>query len=92
MVCLWICWTGALGQLQFYSFSYNFYRCLIVKTETYARPEIAKVVQLRANVEGLKLGPGVLDKLAEEGEKTSLRYEHPTSTLVHSMTNHCIPC
>ncbi|CAL1702013.1 unnamed protein product [Somion occarium] len=49
-------------------------RCLIVKTDGYKRDEVAKVVQLRANVEGLKLGPGVLDRLALEGEKSSLRY------------------
>ncbi|VDC01082.1 unnamed protein product [Peniophora sp. CBMAI 1063] len=49
-------------------------RCLIVKTETYARAQIAQVVQVRAAVEGIQLGPGVLDKLAEEGERASLRY------------------
>lgn len=49
-------------------------RCLIVKTEAYTVADVAKVVQVRANVEGLKLGAGVLDKLAAEGERTSLRY------------------
>ncbi|KIY50226.1 RuvB-like helicase 1 [Fistulina hepatica ATCC 64428] len=49
-------------------------RCLIVKTASYTREEIAKVVQLRATVEGLKLGAGVLERLAEEGERGSLRY------------------
>ncbi|TDL18405.1 RuvB-like helicase 1 [Rickenella mellea] len=49
-------------------------RCLIVKTEGYTRDQIAKVLQVRATVEGLKLGPGVLDRLAEEGERGSLRY------------------
>ncbi|KAI0028151.1 RuvB-like helicase 1 [Vararia minispora EC-137] len=49
-------------------------RCLIVKTETYARAQIAQVLQVRAQVEGIQLGPGVLDKLAEEGERASLRY------------------
>ncbi|KLO17382.1 RuvB-like helicase 1 [Schizopora paradoxa] len=49
-------------------------RCLIVKTETYSREQVAKVVQVRANVEGLKLGSNVLDRLASEGEKASLRY------------------
>ncbi|TFY66459.1 hypothetical protein EVG20_g4624 [Dentipellis fragilis] len=49
-------------------------RCLIVKTDGYTREQVAKVVQLRANVEGLRLGDGVLDKLAEQGEKSSLRY------------------
>ncbi|KAH9928911.1 TIP49 C-terminus-domain-containing protein [Fomitopsis serialis] len=49
-------------------------RCLIVRTERYNKPDIAKVVQLRANVEGLQLGPGVLDKLARRGDTSSLRY------------------
>ncbi|KAJ2923555.1 hypothetical protein H1R20_g13536, partial [Candolleomyces eurysporus] len=49
-------------------------RCMIVKTESYTTEQIAKVLQLRANVEGLKLGAGVLDRLAREGEKSSLRY------------------
>ena len=47
--------------------------CLIVKTESYTREQVAKVVQLRANIEGLKLGEGVIDRLAIEGEKSSLR-------------------
>lgn len=46
---------------------------MIVKTESYTTEQIAKVLQLRANVEGLKLGAGVLEKLASEGEKSSLR-------------------
>ncbi|TFK65083.1 RuvB-like helicase 1 [Pluteus cervinus] len=49
-------------------------RCMIVKTDAYSREEVGKVVQLRAGVEGLKLGPGVVEKLAAEGEKSSLRY------------------
>ncbi|KAJ2915995.1 hypothetical protein MD484_g4446, partial [Candolleomyces efflorescens] len=49
-------------------------RCMIVKTESYTTEQVAKVLQLRANVEGLKLGPGVLERLAREGEKSSLRY------------------
>lgn len=47
--------------------------CLIVKTDGYTRDQVAKVVQLRANTEGLKLGEGVIDRLATEGEKSSLR-------------------
>jgi RuvB-like protein 1 len=47
---------------------------MIVKTEGYNREQVGKVVQLRANIEGLKLGTGVLEKLAAEGEKSSLRY------------------
>ncbi|PPQ98223.1 hypothetical protein CVT26_003394 [Gymnopilus dilepis] len=49
-------------------------RCMIVKTDAYTREQIGKVVQMRANVEGLKLSPEVLDKLSAEGEKSSLRY------------------
>lgn len=48
---------------------------MIVKTVAYDRDQVAKVVQLRANVEGLKLSSGVLEKLAAEGEKSSLRSE-----------------
>lgn len=46
---------------------------MIVKTDSHTREQISKVVQLRANIEGLKLGPGVVDRLATEGEKSSLR-------------------
>lgn len=49
-------------------------RCLIVKTDGYSHDEVAKVVQLRADVEGLQLGSGVLDRLAKRGETSSLRY------------------
>ncbi|KAJ7494542.1 TIP49 C-terminus-domain-containing protein [Mycena galericulata] len=48
--------------------------CMIVQTEASTCEQVGKVVQLRANVEGLRLGPGVLDRLAAEGEKSSLRY------------------
>ena len=50
------------------------YRCMIVKTAGYTNEQIGKVIQLRATVEGLRLGEGVLDRLATEGEKSSLRY------------------
>lgn len=50
------------------------FRCLIVKTEGYNKEQVGRVVQVRATVEGLKLGGGVLERLAEEGEKGSLRY------------------
>lgn len=49
-------------------------RCMIVKTDGYTRDQVKKVVQVRATVEGLKLGEGVLDRFAVEGEKSSLRY------------------
>lgn len=44
-----------------------------MKTEPYDQSDVAKVVQVRATVEGLKLGPGVLDRLAKEGARSSLR-------------------
>ena len=50
------------------------FRCLIVKTDGYSKEQVGRVVQVRATVEGLKLGGGVLERLAEEGEKGSLRY------------------
>ena len=53
------------------------YRCLIVKTDGYTREQVGRVVQVRANVEGLKLGEGVLDRMAAEGERGSLRYALP---------------
>ena len=46
---------------------------MIVKTDAYTREQIGKVVQMRANVEGLKMSPEVVDKVAGEGEKSSLR-------------------
>ncbi|KAF9530888.1 RuvB-like helicase 1 [Crepidotus variabilis] len=49
-------------------------RCLIVKTDAYTQEQIGKVVQLRANVEGLKISPSVVENLASVGERSSLRY------------------
>lgn len=54
------------------------FRCLIVKTEPYSRQEVAAVVQLRAQVEGLNFAPAVLDRIAGEGEKGSLRFVRQT--------------
>ena len=45
-----------------------------MKTDRYTREEVGKIVQLRASVERLKLGEGVIDRLAGEGDKSSLRY------------------
>lgn len=45
-----------------------------MKTEGYTRDQVARVVELRATVEGLTLGPGVLDHLSAEGARRSLRY------------------
>ena len=49
-------------------------RCLIVRTAPYDKDAIAKVLQLRANIEGLKLGDGVLNRLSTKGVDSSLRY------------------
>jgi RuvB-like protein 1 len=49
---------------------------MIVKTDGYTREQVGRVVQVRANVEGIKLGEGVLDRMAAEGERGSLRYAH----------------
>lgn len=48
--------------------------CLIVKTDIYDSNQIAKVLQLRANIEGLRLGTGVTERLVQEGDARSLRY------------------
>ncbi|KAF6741609.1 TIP49 C-terminus-domain-containing protein [Ephemerocybe angulata] len=40
-------------------------RCMIVKSKSYTTEQIAKVLQLRANVEGLKLGAGVRATIAD---------------------------
>jgi len=47
---------------------------MIVKTDGYTRDQVGRVIQLRATVEGLKLGKGVIDWLVTEGVKSSLRY------------------
>ncbi|KAF9045731.1 RuvB-like helicase 1 [Hymenopellis radicata] len=49
-------------------------RCMIVRTEGYTREQVGRVVQLRADTEGLKLSEAVVQRLAAEGERTSLRY------------------
>lgn len=60
--------------------------CLIVKTDGYNRDQIGKVVQLRSNIEGLKLGAGVLERIAEEGERGSMRYDIFQLTVDRLMT------
>ncbi|KZT27921.1 TIP49-domain-containing protein [Neolentinus lepideus HHB14362 ss-1] len=50
-------------------------RCLIVKTDGYISDQSGQVIQLRATVEGLNLDEGVIEHLAAEGKKSSLRYE-----------------
>jgi RuvB-like protein 1 (pontin 52) len=49
-------------------------RCMIVKTQTYTRDEIRSVLETRAKVEGITLRMDALDRLADEGEKSSLRF------------------
>lgn len=48
---------------------------MIVKTDVYKKDEIARIINLRADIEGLKLGDSVLAKLADEGDRSSLRYD-----------------
>ncbi|KAM0752477.1 putative RVB1-RUVB-like protein [Meredithblackwellia eburnea MCA 4105] len=49
-------------------------RCMIVRTLPYERDEIKRVIEIRAKVEGLVVSPEALDKLADDGVKSSLRY------------------
>eukprot|EP01060_Flectonema_neradi_P031986 TRINITY_DN4_c5_g1_i1.p1 TRINITY_DN4_c5_g1~~TRINITY_DN4_c5_g1_i1.p1 ORF type:complete len:461 (+),score=111.07 TRINITY_DN4_c5_g1_i1:88-1470(+) len=49
-------------------------RLLIVKTLPYSREEIMKIVDIRAQVEGLQLDQEAIDKLGEIGDRTTLRY------------------
>ncbi len=48
-------------------------RCMIVRTQVYRRDEIRKVLETRCKVEGLGVAREALDRLADEGEKSSLR-------------------
>lgn len=77
MVSQWIFSIGTYSSLLYFTGlgSHLPYtpRCLIVKTESYTREQVAKVVELRATVEGLSLGDGVLDRLSAEGARRSLR-------------------
>jgi RuvB-like protein 1 (pontin 52) len=50
-------------------------RCMIVRTLPYKRDEIKDVLQLRIKVEGLKVSEEALEKLADNGVSTSLRYD-----------------
>ena len=47
---------------------------MIVKTQLYTRDEIRKVLELRCRIEGIVMRSEALDKLADEGERSSLRY------------------
>jgi RuvB-like protein 1 (pontin 52) len=48
-------------------------RCMIVRTMPYSRDEITTGLVTRAKVEGLAVQPEALDKLADDGVRTSLR-------------------
>lgn len=47
---------------------------MIVKTQLYTRDEIRRIVEMRCKVEGIAITSEALDKLADEGERSSLRY------------------
>ena len=49
-------------------------RLLIIKTESYNREETAAILQIRADVEGVKLEQSGLDALTEIGTAASLRH------------------
>ena len=49
-------------------------RCMIVRTLPYNREEIKTVLGIRAKVEGLKVEAEAGEWLADQGEKTSLRW------------------
>ena len=48
-------------------------RCMIVRTLPYERDEIKEVLRLRTKVEGLQIAEDALEKLTDEGMKSSLR-------------------
>lgn len=58
----------------------SFCRCLIVKTEGYSPEAKAKVIQMRANIEGLRFSDNVIANLAAQ-EESSLRYASTLHTL-----------
>eukprot|EP01062_Namystynia_karyoxenos_P066443 TRINITY_DN6035_c6_g1_i1.p1 TRINITY_DN6035_c6_g1~~TRINITY_DN6035_c6_g1_i1.p1 ORF type:complete len:490 (+),score=227.42 TRINITY_DN6035_c6_g1_i1:90-1472(+) len=49
-------------------------RLLVIKTLPYAREELMKIVDIRAQVEGLQLDQEAVQLLGEIGERTTLRY------------------
>jgi hypothetical protein len=48
-------------------------RCMIVRTMPYSRDEIKTVLQTRLKIEGLAIQPDALEKLSDDGVRTSLR-------------------
>ncbi|KAJ8902269.1 hypothetical protein NDN08_006676 [Rhodosorus marinus] len=49
-------------------------RCMIIRTQPYSLEEVAQILAIRAQVEGISLGDDALPALAEIGGRTSLRY------------------
>ncbi|WWC93920.1 RuvB-like helicase 1 [Kwoniella sp. B9012] len=49
-------------------------RCMIVKTSLYKKEEIKRILEMRCKIENIQITGEALDKLAEQGEKTSLRF------------------
>lgn len=54
-------------------------RCMIVRTLPYSREEIKEVLGLRLKVEGLGVKEDALEKLADDGVRTSLRFVSSSS-------------
>lgn len=48
-------------------------RCMIVRTMRYNRMEIRRVLELRRKVEGLTIAEDAMEKLVDQGVRTSLR-------------------
>jgi RuvB-like protein 1 len=49
-------------------------RLLIIRTLPYTLEEIRLIIRLRARTEGLNVSEAALETLADEGEKSSMRY------------------
>lgn len=49
-------------------------RCMIVRTFPLDREEVQQVLGIRASVEGLVIADDALSRLADEGEKSSMRF------------------
>jgi len=49
-------------------------RLLIIPTNAYEADEIKRIIRIRVTVEGLAITEAALDKVADHGSRTSLRY------------------
>lgn len=49
-------------------------RLLIIPTSPYEADEIKKIVRIRVTTEGVSITDAAIDKIAEHGVRTSLRY------------------